>query len=41
MEFSEHDRREPDPEGLEDALLDSLERENGVTGETVIAFALR
>jgi Fe-S-cluster containining protein len=33
-------RVEPDPEGLEETLLDALEREEGVAGETLIAFAL-
>ncbi len=33
-------RVEPDPEGLEDALVDRLERDEGVAGETIIAFAL-
>jgi Fe-S-cluster containining protein len=33
-------RVEPDPEGLEDALLDALERAEGVRSETVVAFAL-
>jgi Fe-S-cluster containining protein len=33
-------RVEPDPEGLEDAILDQLEREDGFTGETIVAFAL-
>jgi hypothetical protein len=33
-------RVEPDPEGLEDAIVDQLEREEGLTGETVVAFAL-
>ena len=33
-------RVEPDPEGLEDALVDQLEREEGVSGDTFVAFAL-
>lgn len=33
-------RVEPDPEGVEDAILDALEREEGVTGETIVALAL-
>ena len=33
-------RVEPDPEGLEEALLDRLERDEGIAGETIVAFAL-
>ena len=33
-------RVEPDPDGLEDTLVDALEREQDVQGETLIAFAL-
>ena len=33
-------RVEPDPDGLEDTLVDALEREEGIAGETLIAFAL-
>jgi Fe-S-cluster containining protein len=30
----------PDPDGLEAALLDALERDLGLAGETIVAFAL-
>ena len=33
-------RVDPDPEGLEDALLDQLERNEGFEGETIVAYAL-
>ncbi len=33
-------RFEPDPTGIEDELLSDLEAEDGVSGETMIAFAL-
>jgi Fe-S-cluster containining protein len=39
-ERTEAIRVEPDPEGLEDALVDAVERELGVRGETVVALAL-
>lgn len=32
---------EPDPEGLEEAITAQLERDTGLTGQTVVAFALR
>jgi Fe-S-cluster containining protein len=39
-EAVERCRAVPDPEGLEDELLDALEAREGRTGETVIPFAL-
>lgn len=39
-EETEAFRVEPDPEGIEDAILDRLEREEGLSGETLVAFAL-
>jgi hypothetical protein len=40
MEEEAECRVEPDASGLEDALLDRLEAEEGDQGETIIAYAL-
>ena len=39
-EETEQLRVEPDPEGLEDALVDQLEREEGRSGDSFVALAL-